>query len=204
MAHASFTHQRLARAALELFTTQGYHPTTTPQIAKRAGVAEGTIYRHFPSKRALLNDLYRGAARWAAKLAKEAAAKGGPPRRVLADLGRDLVAGAAREPAVVRLFFLQAHGVDVDEESRHAGREFRGALETLVAQGKADGSVKPGAAELWATIWLGVVGLALDRVAARDWAPDHANVATTLEAAWDAIAIASPSSAAAVSPPGAA
>jgi AcrR family transcriptional regulator len=191
MASGSHTHQRLARAALELFTTQGYHLTTTPQIAKRAGVAEGTIYRHFPSKQALLNDLYRGAARWAAQLAQDAE---GPPtsaRTGLADLGRGLVAGAAREPAIVKLFFLQAHGGVVDEESRVAGREFRIALETLVAQGKADGSIKPGAAELWATIWLSIVGLALERVTAREWGPDHAGIATTLEAAWDAIALPS-------------
>jgi TetR/AcrR family transcriptional regulator, repressor of fatR-cypB operon len=188
MAQAAHTHQRLARAALELFTTQGYHTTTTPQIAKRAGVAEGTIYRHFASKQALLNDLYKGAARWAVKLAKEAEARGAEAHTTLAELGRGLVAGAAREPAVARLFFLQTHGAVVDEESRRVGREFRTALETLVAQGKADGSVKPGGAELWATIWLEVVALALERVAAREWTPDHANVTTTLDAAWDAIA----------------
>ena len=40
------TRERLVRAALELFTTQGYHASTTTQIATRAGIAEGTIYRH--------------------------------------------------------------------------------------------------------------------------------------------------------------
>src|SRR5262245_14761416 len=55
------TRERLVRAALELFTTQGYYGSTTPQIAARAGVAEGTIYRHFNSKQHLLNEIYRGA-----------------------------------------------------------------------------------------------------------------------------------------------
>src|SRR5438445_13644702 len=72
MSQADLTHQRLVRAALELFTTQGYHGTTTPLIAKKAGVAEGSIYRHFDGKQHLLNELYRGAARWAGKLVKEA------------------------------------------------------------------------------------------------------------------------------------
>ena len=49
------TRDRLLEAARELFTTAGYHATTTPILAQRAGVAEGTIYRHFPSKSALLN-----------------------------------------------------------------------------------------------------------------------------------------------------
>src|SRR2546430_3076361 len=62
--------ERLVRAALELFTAQGYHETTTPLIAKKAGVAEGTIYRHFTSKQHCFNELYRTAARWAGQLVK--------------------------------------------------------------------------------------------------------------------------------------
>src|SRR5216117_466776 len=118
MTQADLTHQRLVRAALELFTTTGYHLTTTPLIAKKAGVAEGTIYRHFASKQQLLNDLYRGGARWAAKLVKEADATPGGARDKLAALGRALVAATAREPAVAQLFFLQRHGSLLDDESR--------------------------------------------------------------------------------------
>jgi len=187
MTQADLTHQRLVRAALELFTTQGYHVTTTPEIAKKAGVAEGTIYRHFQSKQQLLNDLYRGGARWAAKLVKEADATPGGARDKLAALGRALVAATAREPAVAQLFFLQRHGSLLDDESRKTARDFRLALESLVAQGKAEGSIKAGAAELWAHVWLGVVSLALDHVSAREWPPDHAGVQPTLEAAWEAI-----------------
>ena len=40
------TRQKLLRAALELYTAAGFRDTTTPAIAARAGVAEGTIYRH--------------------------------------------------------------------------------------------------------------------------------------------------------------
>ena len=86
MARTELTRQRLVRAALELFTTQGYHPTTTPQLAKRAGIAEGTIYRHFTGKRQLLSELYRGAARWATRLVQSAGspAKAVPPLPLLA------------------------------------------------------------------------------------------------------------------------
>ena len=36
MRQADLTRQRLVRAALELFTTRGYHDTTTPLLAKKA------------------------------------------------------------------------------------------------------------------------------------------------------------------------
>ncbi len=188
MSQADLTHQRLVRAALELFTTQGYHGTTTPLIAKKAGVAEGSIYRHFDGKQHLLNELYRGAARWAGKLVKETDGLQVGPREKLAELARALVQGAAREPAVARLFLLQRHDALLDEESRKAARDFRLGLESLIAQGKADGTVKPGAAEVWAAVWLSVVSLAVDRVSAQEWPETHAGVALALDGAWDAIA----------------
>ncbi|HJT15238.1 MAG TPA: TetR/AcrR family transcriptional regulator [Dongiaceae bacterium] len=53
------TRRRLRTAALELFVEQGVVETTTRDLAKRAGIAEGTIYRHFESKDELVRDLFR-------------------------------------------------------------------------------------------------------------------------------------------------
>ena len=41
-------------AAVDLFTGQGYDPTTVAQIAERAGVTRSTFFRHFPDKREVL------------------------------------------------------------------------------------------------------------------------------------------------------
>src|ERR1700712_5064466 len=46
--------QRLVRAAVDLFTEQGYDDTTVAQIAERAGVTRSTFFRHFADKRELL------------------------------------------------------------------------------------------------------------------------------------------------------
>jgi AcrR family transcriptional regulator len=187
MGQADLTRQRLVRAALELFTTRGYHGTTTPLLAKKAGVAEGTIYRHFDSKEHLLNELYRGAARWATKLVQDAAQGPGSARERLRAAARALVDGAARDPGVVRVLFLSDHGALLDERSRDAARDLAGAVESLVAQGKAQGAVRTGSVELWAGVWLAVLRHVLDKISAGEWKPDQLTVEAAIDAAWGAI-----------------
>jgi AcrR family transcriptional regulator len=46
--------ERLVRAALDLFTEQGYDNTTVAEIAERAGLTKSTFFRHFPDKREVL------------------------------------------------------------------------------------------------------------------------------------------------------
>lgn len=50
----SQTHQKLQETALELFQLRGYDAVTTAEIAKAAGVAEVTLFRHFPTKEKLV------------------------------------------------------------------------------------------------------------------------------------------------------
>lgn len=45
---------RIIAAAAELFARKGYQRATTKEIAATAGLAEGTIFNYFPTKRALL------------------------------------------------------------------------------------------------------------------------------------------------------
>ncbi|OUM94309.1 MAG: TetR family transcriptional regulator [Thermobacillus sp. ZCTH02-B1] len=45
---------RILRAAMEVFAEKGYAAASTSEIAQRAGVAEGTIFRHYKSKKDLL------------------------------------------------------------------------------------------------------------------------------------------------------
>lgn len=182
------TRQHLLRAAIELFTTRGYHATTTPLIARKAGVAEGTLYRHFPGKQALLNELYRGALRWAGDQIARADSDGGPAAQRLGHLARALARCATQDPAVIRMAFLSRHGDLLDERSREAARDFRRGVEQLVARAKSEGTVRTGTADLWAGVWLGVVGHALDRLCAREWPADTPAVDHVIEAAWRAIA----------------
>jgi AcrR family transcriptional regulator len=46
--------QRVVETAIRLFAEKGYANTSTSEIAREAGVAEGTIFRHFSTKDNLL------------------------------------------------------------------------------------------------------------------------------------------------------
>ncbi|WP_173662792.1 TetR/AcrR family transcriptional regulator [Leptospira tipperaryensis] len=49
--------KKIFLAAMEIFAQKGFSATTTGEIAKKAGVAEGLIFKHFKSKKELLLSL---------------------------------------------------------------------------------------------------------------------------------------------------
>ncbi|WP_374017752.1 TetR/AcrR family transcriptional regulator [Paenibacillus thiaminolyticus] len=46
--------ERIVKAAIEVFVQKGFAASSTSEIAQRAGVAEGTIFRHYKTKKDLL------------------------------------------------------------------------------------------------------------------------------------------------------
>lgn len=54
------TKEKILESALKLFSEKGYLGATTREIAKDAGVAEVTLFRHFPSKENLLTEVFNG------------------------------------------------------------------------------------------------------------------------------------------------
>lgn len=53
------TKERILDAALELFSEKGFHLATVDEIADRAGVGKGTLYRYFANKDTLFSELVR-------------------------------------------------------------------------------------------------------------------------------------------------
>ena len=58
-ADARRNYERLLAAAGEAFAERGADDVSLEEIARRAGVGIGTLYRHFPTRQALLEAVYR-------------------------------------------------------------------------------------------------------------------------------------------------
>ncbi len=53
--------EKIITVALELFANEGYSTTATSKIARKAGVSEGLIFRHFENKKGLLEAIIKDA-----------------------------------------------------------------------------------------------------------------------------------------------
>ena len=51
--------EKILQAALELFAEDGFKPTSTSKVAKKACVSEGLIFRHFKNKDGLLEAIIK-------------------------------------------------------------------------------------------------------------------------------------------------
>lgn len=56
---AKATRDRILSASLALFSQKGYLGATTREIASEAGVAELTLFRHFPRKELIIEEIMR-------------------------------------------------------------------------------------------------------------------------------------------------
>ena len=91
---------RLAKAALELYSEQGFDQTTVEDIARRAGLTERTFFRHFSDKREVL---FSGASALETQLLTGVRCGAGVVRRVRLGRRRDRCdRRRLREPARIR------------------------------------------------------------------------------------------------------
>src|SRR5881392_733865 len=61
-ARKAATRERIVSAALDQVSEGGYASASVQAVARRAGVATGSVYRHFPSKAELFSEVFRRAS----------------------------------------------------------------------------------------------------------------------------------------------
>jgi AcrR family transcriptional regulator len=130
---------KVLEAAEAVFAAKGVS-ASTEEVAHAAGVGAGTLFRHFPTKEALLEALYRGRLRRMAEAAR-ATADADDPGEAFFGLLADAVQHSATKIAVADA--LTKAGVDVHNASAEESRELTEALAALLIRAQRDGAVRP-------------------------------------------------------------
>lgn len=136
--------QRVVQAAVELFSEQTWEGTNVPAIAERAGVAVGTIYRHFPSKEALGAAVYAAMkqAYMDAVLTDEVRAL--PPLPALRLIWQRQLAFAIEHPGVFAYLEHQQHTGYLDDEGLAVITRLDAELREIIRAGQQAGVVRDG------------------------------------------------------------
>jgi AcrR family transcriptional regulator len=137
------TRDRVAAAALEVFSQQGYAATSVDDIVQRAGTTRGAFYYYFESKQDVARDLQRDL--WH-RLAGRAQAAFEPELDTLTNLKRafDVVLSGLDDLGTAR-FFLREGWADPILESSGRGQQDWGAalVRDLLAGAMSRGEVVP-------------------------------------------------------------
>lgn len=92
----SATVRRLLAAGVEAFWRDGFHASSTRDIARRAQLSPAAVYVHFKAKEDLLFDIIRYIAEYLRDRLREVADQGGSPTEMLTRLVHAYVAVPAR------------------------------------------------------------------------------------------------------------
>jgi len=136
--------QRILDAAVRVFAKKGYHGAKVAEIAKRAGIADGTVYLYFRNKEDILVSLFDevmerhiAQARVELKGAKGAAAK----LRLVAQHHLKLFSGN-RDLAVVFQVELRQSTKFLERFTASWLQDYFGVLQDVIAQGQREGSIR--------------------------------------------------------------
>lgn len=138
-ADAARNRARVLEVAYETFAAEGLS-VPIDEIARRAGVGAGTVYRHFPTKEALFAAVIDDRVRSMVAAGRAMLDTVGPGEALFAFL-RDMVASGATDHGLVEA--LAGYGIDVDAAAPGAEAAFLELLGELLTAAQRAGTARP-------------------------------------------------------------
>jgi AcrR family transcriptional regulator len=157
--------------ACGIFSTGSYRGTTTAEIARRAGVTEPVLYRHFASKRALYLAVLEESWSQLRAMWEHAIAEERDPRFRVAAMGRAYFAATDPKVLCAELWIQALTEASDDTEIRRflrkQMREVHDYVTDVIRQAQEDGGIirdRDASAEAWIFIAIGLLGTVSRRV----------------------------------------
>jgi AcrR family transcriptional regulator len=138
--------QAVIDAAAAVFAEKGYHGASTRDIALRLGMQQGSLYYHFPSKEAALEEVCQvGVADFVQGLAPIVESAGSAAAKLRAAVANHL-APLRDKRDYVRVFLFERHHLPRETRGQVASlsRSYEELLERLFREGEAAGDFRKG------------------------------------------------------------
>ena len=139
-ADARRNHEKILDGAREVFARDGVS-VQMEDVARAAGVGVGTVYRHFPTKEALMTELVRGKFELFTATARDALDDEGEPFEVLANLLRrnsqQIAGDAGTQQAIM------GAGAEVWAGTERERHELGEIIHTFVERAQQAGTMRP-------------------------------------------------------------
>lgn len=131
----------VTRAAVELFSAQGYANTSVQQIVERAGVTKGAMYHYFESKDDLLFAIYERMLSLQKSHLDDIIGRGGPVDDVLRAACVDVVETSIEFLPEGTVFFRSQHMLTRPRQQDviRRRREYHDEFAALLERGQAEG-----------------------------------------------------------------
>jgi AcrR family transcriptional regulator len=161
-AHRTATRERIVHAAHALIARGGYREAQVASVAAGAGVATGSVYRHFPSKADLFAEVFRRASQREVDATRAAAqAAGGPASQRLAAAVETFARRALRGRRLAWALLAEPVDPAVEAERLAFRRAYAADFARVLRDGVAAGELAPQNVELTAAALVGALGEAL-------------------------------------------
>jgi AcrR family transcriptional regulator len=163
------TRAQILAAAADCFTRTGYDATGVAEICAQAGVSKGAFYHHFPGKQAAFMALFE---QWLAGMDVPFQATRGAgesvPERLFGLAGmvqRVFESATGQIPMFIEFWRQAAKDPQVWQATIEPYRRYRRTFAELIAEGVAEGSLRPADPDMVAQVLVSLgVGLLLQSV----------------------------------------
>ena len=174
-------------AALDLFVERGFYGTAVPEIAERANVGAGTIYRHFDSKEALVNAIYRQQKMAFAQVTLGDFPATAPTREQFRTFWMRMAQFATAHPKAFVFMELHHHQRYLDADNVALEARMLDTFSNVVVQAQARGDLKAGPPRILMGIVMGAFVGVIRSCVEVDQALDTADWKLAEQMLWEAV-----------------
>ena len=155
------TRDNLLLAARQLLAEGGYAAVHVAEVARRAGVATGTVYRYFPSKGELFAEVFRSICDHEVAVMRAGAATEGTYRERLVSVLRLFAIRAMQSQRIAHALIAEPVEPQVDVERLRFRAEYTAILSELLRGAHAAGECVVRNPEILAAFLVGGVAQSL-------------------------------------------